>query len=76
MQSQQVVVLLDYNEDTQVTRALLLRINGQLLRGVTYKTGSQPQPLPESQARASQREQLKYWANEALDKTATPTPKP
>jgi hypothetical protein len=63
------VVLMDHDEQTQETRAFLLRPDGTLDRAVAYKTGGQPRPLRASQARAALRQQLNYWANEAGSKS-------
>jgi hypothetical protein len=59
------VVILKYNPQTRVTRALLLGRKAELRRAVTYETGAQPTFLPDAQARSALHEELQYWSQRA-----------
>jgi hypothetical protein len=56
-----VVVLMNYNEETKITQALLLRRGQHLDTAVTYAAGAPPDHLSGTQARAALTEELHYW---------------
>jgi hypothetical protein len=60
-----VVVILRYNPETRVTRALLLERTAKLRSAVTYETGAQPTVLPDTLARGALQEELQYWSQRA-----------
>ena len=62
---QPLVVLMDYNEESKVVQAFLLKSGGSLDKAVTYSAGAQPQPIPDSQALNALHKELKFWAGEA-----------
>ena len=59
------VVILKYNPETRVTRALLLGKKAELRRAVTYETGAQPTFLPDALAHSALQEELQYWSKRA-----------
>jgi len=68
--SHPTVVLLEHHEDTQLTRAFLLKNSAQLAKALAYSSGAEPQAIPASQARPQLQEQLKYWS----EQTKPPSP--
>ena len=64
-QKKPVVVLMNYNENTKVAQAFLLKSGGHLEKAVTYSAGAAPQPVPDSQAKNALRAELQFWAGEA-----------
>jgi hypothetical protein len=60
-----VVVILEYDQETRITRAFLLGSEAKLRSAVTYETGAQPAPLSGAPARNALQEELHYWSDRA-----------
>lgn len=65
VQGRRVVVLMNYNGETKITQALLLRPGQRLDKAVTYVAGTAAGALSGDQARAALTEQLHYWQQAA-----------
>jgi len=59
------VVILRYNQETQVTLAFLLGHAVELRKAVSYGAGAQPTVLSGAKARAALQEELQYWSSRA-----------
>jgi len=60
-----VVVLMNYNEETKITQALLLRHGHILDEAVTYRADAPPDHLSATRARAALAEELHHWQHAA-----------
>ena len=60
-----VVVILEYDQETRVTRAFLLGSGAKLQSAVTYESGAQPALLSGAPARNALQEELHYWSDRA-----------
>jgi hypothetical protein len=60
-----VVVILDYDPETRITKAFLVGSGAKLQRAVSYETGAQPTPLSGAPARIALQKELHYWSDRA-----------
>lgn len=65
VEGKRVVVLMNHNEETKITQALLLRRGNNLDKAVTYGADAPPDQLSAKRARAALTEELHYWEHAA-----------
>ena len=60
-----VVVILSYDQQSQVTQAFLLGRGAHLQKAVQYEAGAQPALLSAAVARIALQKELQYWSDQA-----------
>jgi hypothetical protein len=64
------LVVYNLNAQTGATVAYLLTPDGQLSKAVSYKAGSEPQPLAAADAKAGFAHEARFWSAHARQSTA------
>ena len=60
-----VVVIMRFDQKSQVTHAFLLGSGDKLQKAVTYVTGTQPVLLSATKARSAFQQELQYWSGQS-----------